>query len=89
MEEAVTKKGHSPADEGTAYHAFLGFGHEVAGKTGTAETNSTPHSWFTGFSPVKKPQIIVTVFVENGGYGSTVAAPIARKIFDYYYNEHD
>ncbi|OAA30086.1 hypothetical protein AT15_00810 [Kosmotoga arenicorallina S304] len=87
MEQVVTEKGHSPADEGTAYQAFAGFEYEVAGKTGTAETNSAPHSWFTGFSPVKKPQIIVTVFVENGGYGSTVAAPIARKIFDCYYDQ--
>ncbi|AKI98360.1 hypothetical protein IX53_09735 [Kosmotoga pacifica] len=88
MRKVISKKGKSPADEGTAYHAFAGFKYEVAGKTGTAETSSTPHSWFTGFSPVNDPKVIVTVFVENGGYGSTVAAPIARKILEFYYKEN-
>ncbi|MDI3524099.1 penicillin-binding transpeptidase domain-containing protein [Kosmotoga sp.] len=86
MKDVISRAGTSPADRGTAYHAFKGFPYDVAGKTGTAEnTGNVPHSWFTGFSPVDDPEIIVTVFVENGGYGSTTAAAIARKIFEAYY----
>ena len=37
-----------------------------------------------GYAPVENPTIAVAVIVENGGWGSTVAAPIARKVFDYW-----
>jgi penicillin-binding protein 2 len=60
---------------------------DVACKTGTAETgiNNKTHALFIAFGPVDKPEIITTVLVEEGGEGSTVAGPIARKIFDYYF----
>lgn len=85
--DEVTSVGGSVRNEGTAYPEFKDADYEVAAKTGTAEDQSysEPHAWFTGYSPVENPEIIVTVFVENGGYGSHTAAPIARKIFDYYY----
>lgn len=55
----------------------------VACKTGTAEygdlKNSKTHAWFTVFAPVYNPQITITVLVEGGGEGSTVAAPMAKK----------
>jgi penicillin-binding protein 2 len=61
----------------------------VACKTGTAEfgiaTEST-HAWFTAFAPVYNPQISVTVLVEGGGEGSSVAAPIAKKIFEQWFS---
>jgi len=76
---------------GTAY-TFFDFpakhsGQTIACKTGTAEVSfdGTPHAWFTVFSPVNGPQIIATVLFEKGGQGATVAGPIARKIFDFYY----
>ena len=61
-------------------------GVEVAGKTGTAEINADtpPHAWFVGFAPANDPQIVVAVFVQNGGNvgfgssGSSLAAPIAQ-----------
>jgi penicillin-binding protein 2 len=42
------------------------------------------HSWFIAFAPAEAPRIAVAVLVENGGFGSTGAAPIARKILDTY-----
>ncbi len=56
-------------------------GLEIAGKTGTAENPHGPsHSWFIGFAPASAPTLAFAVFVEHGGYGSTVAAPIARDL---------
>jgi penicillin-binding protein 2 len=42
------------------------------------------HSWFIAFAPAEKPRIAVALIVENGGFGSAVAAPIVRKIMDTY-----
>ena len=60
---------------------------KVACKTGTAETgvNDKSHAWFTVFAPINSPEIVATVLVEEGGEGSSVAGPIARAIFDYYF----
>lgn len=56
-------------------------GLEIAGKTGTAENpQGASHSWFIGFAPASAPKLAFAVFVEHGGYGSTVAAPIARDL---------
>lgn len=57
---------------------------DIACKTGTAEVevDGTPHAWFTLFSPIEKPEIVLTVLVEKGGEGSKVAGPIARSIMD-------
>ena len=59
----------------------------IAGKTGTAQTsvgNKKSHSWFTAYAPFnskdKNDVIAVTVFVEHGGHGSTIAAPFASAI---------
>lgn len=52
----------------------------AAGKTGTAQWNSTKpdHAWFASFAPYYNPQIVVVVLVEEGEEGSTAAMPIAR-----------
>ena len=42
------------------------------------------HAWFMAFAPVEDPQIALAVLVENGGGGSSVAAPVARKVVDAY-----
>lgn len=53
----------------------------IAGKTGTAENpHGASHSWFIGFAPAEHPKLAVAVLVEQGGYGSTTAAPIARDL---------
>ncbi len=53
----------------------------IAGKTGTAENPlGAPHSWFIGFAPADRPALALAVIVEHGGYGSAMAAPIARDL---------
>ena len=60
---------------------------EMAGKTGTAQNpHGRDHSVFACFGPVDDPQIAVFVLVENGGWGASVAAPIATLIAEYYIN---
>lgn len=75
---------------GTAF-PFFDFKEKVACKTGTAETGKkdVSHAWFTFFAPLEDPQIVVTVFVEEGGEGSKEAAPIARKIADFWFEENN
>lgn len=59
----------------------------AAGKTGTAENEGErSHSWFFGYSNVEDPDLVVCVIVENSGAGSEYAAPIAKEVFDSYYN---
>jgi penicillin-binding protein 2 len=92
--EAVTKPG------GTAVGANYGVQYRVAGKTGTAQViamkqgekydekkvseYNRDHAWFIAFAPADKPRIALAVLAENGGHGSSTAAPIARKVLDYY-----
>lgn len=74
---------------GTAGFVFRGFPHSVAGKTGTAETggpNDVSHAWFVAYAPFEDPQILVVVFLENGGQGSYNAAPLARNVLEAYFN---
>lgn len=65
-------------------------GYLAYGKTGSAEFNSNKkesHAWFTGFAEgIDGSKIAISVIVENGGSGGQVAIPIAKEIFDLYYN---
>jgi peptidoglycan glycosyltransferase len=72
--------------EGTGTAAALE-GIDVAGKTGTAEIdvdNNITQPWFIAFAPVKNPRIAIAVTVERsqGGFGGTVAAPIAKAVME-------
>ncbi|UOD50218.1 penicillin-binding protein 2 [Orrella daihaiensis] len=82
---------------GTARKAFATAPYEVAGKTGTiqlfnlkgakykrdeVDERLRDHSAFMGYAPSKNPTIALAVLVENAGWGSEVAAPIARAVFD-------
>ena len=85
---------------GTARHISVGAKYLIAGKTGTAQVvgmepgareseDSMPkqfrdHALFIAFAPVDDPKIAVAVIAEHGGGGSHTAAPIARKVMDYY-----
>lgn len=60
----------------------------VAAKTGTAETGKSPHAWFVAFAPYDKPEIAITVMVEHGGEGSSIAAPITKEILKWYFGHH-
>jgi penicillin-binding protein 2 len=91
---AVTQPG------GTAVYASLGAPYHIAGKTGTAQVVAMKqgekydaknvserlrdHAWFIAYAPAEKPQIALVVLAENGGHGGGTAAPIARKVLDYY-----
>jgi len=85
---------------GTAWVAFKGAAYQAAGKTGTAQVYSVAqnakynaktvperlrdHAWFIAFAPAEAPRIAVAVLVENAGFGSMNAAPVARKVLDTY-----
>ncbi|MEK7078274.1 MAG: penicillin-binding protein 2 [Patescibacteria group bacterium] len=62
----------------------------AGGKTGTAQTGigNNTHAWFTVFAPYEEPKIVLTVLVENGGEGSSIAAPIARDVLEWYLNKN-
>jgi penicillin-binding protein 2 len=77
--------------EGTATGAFSGFPldrYPIAGKTGTAETctdcGDINDAWFAAYGPADDPQYVISVYVEKtpGGHGGSIAAPIARQIFE-------
>lgn len=61
----------------------------VCGKTGTAENvHGKDHSLFLGYAPQEAPEIVVSVIIENGGFGATYAVPIGRLMIDFYLNNH-
>ena len=70
---------------GTGTAAYIP-GLRVAGKTGTAETGraNVHTTWFVTFAPADAPRVAIAVVVENqpGGFGGTVAAPIAREVME-------
>ena len=85
---------------GTALGSGGGAKYRFAGKTGTAQVitiaqdqeydpETLPeelrdHALFIGFAPLRQPEIAIAIIVENGGNGSVGAAPIARRLLDYY-----
>jgi penicillin-binding protein 2 len=84
----VIKEGmHDVTVFGTA--AFIKVpGHEFCAKTGTAQNpHGKNHSLFVCFAPKDNPKIAVAVIVENAGFGSTWAGPIAGLIMEKYLND--
>ena len=87
--------------EGTGARVFAGTGYTAGGKTGTAQVitigknekynaaalaeHKRDHALFTAFAPVDNPKIVIALIVENGGFGASAAAPIARKAMDYFF----
>ena len=61
---------------------------EVAGKTGSADhgEGKAAHAWFIGYAPYDDPEIAISVVVEDAGAGSDYAVPIAKKVFDAYFD---
>ncbi len=62
----------------------------VACKTGTGQhggEETLPHAWITLFAPAYNPEVVVTVLVDSGGEGSSVAAPIAKQVLDAYFQK--
>lgn len=66
-----------------------GLPYTAAGKTGSAEYNNVKtdsHAWFTGFAPAEDPEICVTIIIEGAGSGGDYAVPIAKRIFNAYFD---
>ena len=88
------------AKEGTSARVFAGTPYQSAGKTGTAqavtigqkdkynasklEEHQRDHALYMAFAPAENPQIALAMVVENAGFGAAQAAPIARRVFDYW-----
>ena len=84
--------------KGTARASGWNLDFKIAGKTGTAQVfgiaqdaeydekevaeKLRDHALFISFAPHDHPEIVVAVIAENGGHGSSVAAPMARKVID-------
>ncbi len=85
---------------GTSARVFAGAGYTSAGKTGTAQAVTIgqkdkydagklseyqrDHALYMAYAPAENPKIAVAVVVENAGFGAASAAPIARRVFDYW-----
>ncbi len=72
---------------GTSYKVFGNFPIQIAGKTGTAER--APHgdqAWYVALAPAENPRIVVAVTLEEGGFGSDTAAPVAMRILADYFD---
>ncbi|HEY1399475.1 penicillin-binding protein 2 [Roseateles sp.] len=90
---------HDVTLEGTSRAVFAGAQYQSAGKTGTAQAvglragqtyssikadeRKRDHSLYISFAPYQAPTIAVALIVENAGFGSESAAPIARRVYDY------
>ena len=94
IEEGLFRATH--ASYGTSAGVFGSFPVDIAGKTGTAEkavdvdgdgfAQLVDQSWFCGYGPSDRtPELVVCAVIENGGHGSTAAAPAALKVFERHF----
>jgi penicillin-binding protein 2 len=97
--EVIRNAMHGVTLEGTSRAVFMGAPYTSGGKTGTAQAvglragekykdvkadeRKRDHSLYVAFAPVEAPTIALALIVENAGWGSTSAAPIARRVFDF------
>ncbi|MGH8822418.1 MAG: penicillin-binding protein 2 [Rhodoferax sp.] len=93
-------EGVTSLPDGTAFAPFRGAAYTSGGKTGTAQlvdikanqkynasklnARLRDNALFTAFAPADHPKIVLAIVVENGGFGAASAAPIARRVFDYW-----
>lgn len=71
-------------EDGTAAATFSNYPIKVGGKTGSATANGKTNAVFIAFAPYNDPEISISIIIENGGHGSSIA-PMAKKIFDEYF----
>ena len=102
FEKVVQGMWQSVNDRGTSVLARVR-DFDVCGKTGSAQVvgkataeklakqniEIKTHSWFSGFAPKDKPEIVVSLIVEYGGGGGATAAPAARELFEIYREKYD
>lgn len=70
---------------------LLSASYTSAGKTGSAEYGTAKgdsHAWFTGYAPAEDPKVAVTIIVEGAGSGGDYAVPIAKRLFDIYFEQY-
>ena len=98
--EAVRRAMVGVTQGGTSTRVFAGARYVSAGKTGTAQAvtigqkdkynaarlqeRQRDHALYIAFAPADAPRIALAVIVENAGFGGAQAAPIARRVFDYW-----
>jgi penicillin-binding protein 2 len=79
------------SSDGTSQMVFGNFQIPIAGKTGTAQkdpsTDQRDQSWWCGYGPAETevPRIVICAVIENGGHGSTAAAPAALRVFEKFF----
>jgi penicillin-binding protein 2 len=97
--ELLLRALHGVTQEGTSVRSFVNAPYKSGGKTGTAqaigikanqkydasklEEHKRDHSLYIAAAPLPNPTVALAVVVENAGFGSEAAAPIARRVFDY------
>ncbi len=97
--EVIRRALQGVTQEGTSRASFIGAGYASGGKTGTAqavgaranerynaaklEEHKRDHALYVAAAPIDAPTVELAVIVENAGWGSDSAAPIARRVFDY------
>ena len=97
--ELIRKALYGVTVEGTSVRSFLGAPYASGGKTGTAQAvgvkanekynaskldeHKRDHALYIAAAPIENPSVVLAVVVENAGFGSDSAAPIARRVFDY------
>ncbi len=102
--EAVRSAVQAVTVEGTARRVFANAPYTSAGKTGTAQAvtigqkdkynaaklaeHQRDHSLYMAYAPAENPKIALALIVENAGFGAAAAAPIARRVFDYWLLDH-
>jgi penicillin-binding protein 2 len=98
--ELIKRAMYGVTQEGTSTRVFAGAPYKSGGKTGTAQAvtvrqnekynaarlaeHQRDHSLYLAFAPLEAPTIALAVIVENAGFGAAAAAPIARRVFDYW-----
>ena len=98
--DLIRKSMYGVTQEGTSTRIFAGAPYASGGKTGTAQAVTIrqnekynaarlseyqrDHSLYIAFAPLQEPTIAVALVVENAGFGAAAAAPIARRVFDYW-----
>ena len=86
----VSKEAYAPVVEGMHLAVEKGTAtaikttYPICGKTGTIENPGEDHSAFIGFAPMNNPKIAIAVYVEHGGFGADLAAPMAGLIIEAY-----
>ena len=87
----VSPKAYKPVIEGMRMAVESGTAekintpkYKICGKTGTIENPGEDHSAFIAFAPMNDPKIAIAVYVEHGGFGADLAAPMAGLVIEQY-----